>query len=35
LAPVISVDGEFHAGVDPKNVSEILRKYRKGEVVEK
>lgn len=29
LAPVISVDGEFHAGVSPKKVEKILESYRK------
>jgi len=29
LAPVISVNGEFHAGVRPEEVSKILDSYRK------
>lgn len=33
LAPVISVNGEFHAGVDPKKVPAIVDKYRKGDDV--
>lgn len=31
LAPVISVNGEFHAGVNPKDVPGILEEYRKRE----
>jgi NADH-quinone oxidoreductase E subunit len=29
LAPVISINGEFHAGVDPKDLPAILDEYRK------
>ena len=29
LAPVISVNGEFHAGVEPKAIAGILNEYRK------
>lgn len=29
LAPVISINGEFHAGVNPKDVPAILDEYRK------
>lgn len=29
LAPVISVNGEFHAGVNPKEIRSIVEKYRK------
>ncbi|HDQ45667.1 MAG TPA: NADH-quinone oxidoreductase subunit NuoE [bacterium] len=29
LAPVIAVNGEFHAGVTPEKIKEILRTYRK------
>ena len=29
LAPVISVNGEFHAGVDPAKIPQILDSYRK------
>jgi len=32
LAPVISVDGEFHAGVNPDKVGEILDIYRRKAV---
>ena len=28
LAPVISVDGEFYAGVDPNSIDKILESYR-------
>jgi len=31
LAPVISINGEFHANVDPKKVNEILDLYRNNE----
>jgi NADH-quinone oxidoreductase subunit E len=31
LAPVISINGEFHAGVNPKDVPAILDEYRKRE----
>lgn len=31
LAPVISINGEFHAGVDPKDVPGILDGYRNDE----
>lgn len=31
LAPVISVNGEFHAGVDPKDIPGILKEYRKSD----
>jgi len=29
LAPVIAINGEFYAGVEPENIKGILRKYRK------
>ncbi len=29
LAPVIAINGEFYAGVEPDNIKRILRKYRK------
>jgi NADH-quinone oxidoreductase subunit E len=29
LAPVISVNGEFHAGVAPEKVGNILQSYRR------
>ncbi len=32
LAPVISVDGNFHAGVSPDKISGILQSYRKQAV---
>jgi NADH-quinone oxidoreductase subunit E len=31
LAPVICINGEFHANVDPKKISGILDIYRKRE----
>lgn len=31
LAPVISINGEFHAGVNPKDVPAILEQYRNAE----
>lgn len=31
LAPVISINGEFHAGVSPKDIHRILAEYRNGD----
>jgi NADH:ubiquinone oxidoreductase subunit E len=31
LAPVISINGEFHAGVNPKDVPAILEQYRNSD----
>lgn len=31
LAPVISINGEFHAGVNPKGIRSIVEQYRKRE----
>jgi NADH-quinone oxidoreductase E subunit len=30
LAPVISVNGEFHAGVTPDSIADIIESYRNG-----
>jgi NADH-quinone oxidoreductase E subunit len=31
LAPVISINGEFHAGVNPKDIPAILEQYRNSD----